>query len=470
MTENTIVTWKPNAGRQTIALTRSEKEILYGGARGGGKTDAGLAWMVDPAYINHPAYAGLVIRRNADDLSDWIARAHRFYMPIGATIAGNPPVIKFPKGCFIRTGHLKDQNAYEKYLGHEYQKMLVEELTQIPRESDFEDLISSNRSTIPGLPAQVFATTNPGGPGHVWVKGRFVDVANMKTFVVNPQDSEEKQITRIFIPSTMDDNPILKTADPQYVAKIENIKDPKKRAAWRDGSWDTFSGQFFEKWSPEKHIIPDLELSPYWHRYRGIDWGYSAPACCLWIAVDFEGNHYIYRELYIKNQTPRQFAKKVIQMTDRAEKIVGTYADPSIWAKNQYGRGENNDQATTKSIAQLFEECGLFCSQGNNDRQSGWQALRDILYWDENIQPKLYVVSNCEEFIRSFPQLVYDDHKGKYEDVNTLGDDHAADALRYAVMHTTMVHSITDPATLHEKYINSITRPEETAGAWDQDY
>ena len=298
------IAWKPYAGPQTIALQRSEFEILFGGARGPGKTDAGIVWMVEPKYIAHPKYQGLVIRRNSDDLSDWIRRARMMYRSVGGRVAGNPPVINFPSGAFIRTGHLKDENAYEKYLGHEYQKILIEEITLIPREMDYIKLISSCRSTIDGLPAQVFATTNPGGAGHVWVKARWVDVARMKPYL----DPETGRY-RIFIPGKMDDNPHLILKDPGYVKFIEGIKDEKLRRAWRFGDWDTFSGQFFDMWISGIHVVKPFRLDTNWMRYRGIDWGYSNPAACIWMAVDYEGNHYQYREFYEAGNTPTIFAR-----------------------------------------------------------------------------------------------------------------------------------------------------------------
>src|SRR5579859_298948 len=140
---------RPNPGQQEYALRQpySVFEILYGGARGGGKTFAGMIWMLE--YIDNPRYQGLVIRRNSDDLSDWIQRARHLYHSMGAEIVGNPPMIRFPSGAIIRTGHLKDENAYTKYQGHEYQKMLIEELTQITSESRYVQLIQSCRTTIP---------------------------------------------------------------------------------------------------------------------------------------------------------------------------------------------------------------------------------------------------------------------------------------------------------------------------------
>jgi len=147
------VIWNPTSA-QVEALKRTEDEVLYGGARGGGKTEAGLAWLL---YDHQNAqYRALVIRQNAKDLSDWIDRARAMYVPMGAKVKGQPTEIHFPSGAVIRTGHLKDEGAYTQYQGHEYHKILIEELTKIPREKDYEALLGSCRSTVPGIRPQVF--------------------------------------------------------------------------------------------------------------------------------------------------------------------------------------------------------------------------------------------------------------------------------------------------------------------------
>lgn len=223
--------WKPQK-KQIAALSRTEDEVLYGGARGGGKTDAGQAWLTYD--IGNPRYRALVVRRNADDLRDWVDRARRMYLPTKAEFAGNPAEIKFPSGAIIRTGHLKDENAYSKYQGHEYQKILIEELTHIPRESDYEKLLGSCRSTVPDIFPQVFATTNPDGPGYQWVKERWMIPDEPKDTVLTELPDGRK---RVFIPATVEDNPVLITADPGYVKYLESMKDEDLRKAWREGSW-----------------------------------------------------------------------------------------------------------------------------------------------------------------------------------------------------------------------------------------
>lgn len=230
--------WQPQP-KQEIALSRVEDEILYGGARGGGKTDAGQVWLLYDK--DHAKFRALVIRKNADDLKDWIDRARYMYMGLGVQVVGNPPEIKFPKGGIIRTGHLKDENAYTKYQGHEYQRMLIEELSQIPREKDYLKLISSCRSTVPELRPQVFATTNPDDPGLEWIKGRW-NIPDIPDFdkVYNSTTEEGRHL--VFIPAKLEDNPKLMEVDPQYVALIDSWKrtDYEQWEAWRLGNWKGF--------------------------------------------------------------------------------------------------------------------------------------------------------------------------------------------------------------------------------------
>lgn len=464
------VDWKPHPGPQTEALTRQEFELLYGGARGGGKTEAGMAWMVAPNIINHPLYKGLVVRRHADDLSDWIARSRLFYRKLSPVFAGNPPIIRFPCGAYIKTGHLKDKDAYQKYLGHEYQRILIEELTLIPSEESYEKLISSCRSSVAELKPQVFATTNPGGPGHGWVKARWVDTCRLKPFL-----DPESGMTRIFIPSTLDDNPALMKNDPLYVRRIEALKDFKLRMAWRWGSWDIFAGQFFDEWDEKIHVIDPFVIPSSWYVYGTLDWGYAAPAAYLWVAVDPKGNHYVFREHYGTRAIPERLAKTVLDRTQRreSEMFIMTLAGPDCWAKNQYGKGKDDEQATVMSVQQKMDDVGLFLTMANNDRISGWQALRSLLYHDANCKPKLYVFKNCKNTIRVIPNMVHSETD--VEDMSDEGEDHIPEALRYLAMHTVgPVQKDLDEQSDHQKWVEKHTVPDgsgpiEDVLPWDND-
>lgn len=220
--------------KQQEAVRQTAYEIGFGGARGPGKTFAGICWLLYD--VHNPRLRALVIRRNAEDLKDWVDRATQVYCVYNnATKVGNPAEFHFPSGAVIRTGHLKDGNAYMKYQGHEYQRMLIEELTQIAREDDYMRLLASCRSTVEGLPAQIFSTFNPGGPGHDWVKKRFVVPAEAGTVFYDPVSKR----SRVFISANVYDNPHIMDHDPEYVQYLESLS-PTLKKQWLEGSWEDF--------------------------------------------------------------------------------------------------------------------------------------------------------------------------------------------------------------------------------------
>lgn len=234
--EEQKVIWKPNPGPQTEALSRIEDEILMGGARGGGKSATGVIWMIEKKYIEHKLSRGLVLRTTATDLNDWIDKARVIYETLGAVWKSSERAFTFPSGAKIITGHLDGENAYEKYKGHEYQKILIEELTLIPSETLYVQLLASNRSSIPELKPSVFCTTNPDGPGHMWVKERFIQGKVPNTTYFSKEGS-----TRVFVPAKLEDNPYL-LQDDKYLNTLESLKevDPDKYKQWRFGSWESF--------------------------------------------------------------------------------------------------------------------------------------------------------------------------------------------------------------------------------------
>lgn len=421
------IVFQPHPGPQTEALTRSEKEILFGGSRGGGKSTAMTAWMIEPSHINNPLYRGLVIRRNYTDLRDWIDKAKEMYRFLDVKVVGNPAEFRFPSGAKIRTGHLTDQNAWTAFLGHEYHKIGIEELTLIAEEELYLRLISSARSTIPELTPQIFCTTNPGGPGHHWVKTRFVDVAYNETY-----NDPVTTGTRIFIPSRVYDNPTLMEVDPGYIEMLKGLPDELRRA-WLDGDWDIFAGQFFKQWCREEHVIEPFEIPPTWRRYRAVDYGFAAPFACIWAAVDHDGNVYIYREHYEKGKELNHHITRILELSGD-EDIFLTICDPAMWIRNpQNSKNLNNKMPSIMSIADIMLFAGIPCVKANNDRINGWNNMREYLHYLENKPPKLKIFKNCENVIRTIPTQVHDEHRP--EDINTKGEDHIPDAIRYLLMH-----------------------------------
>lgn len=433
----TVDGWKPNPGPQEFSLMQpaSVFEILYGGARGGGKTDAGLAWMTE--YMRHPRFRGLVLRRNVDDLSDWIDRAEFMYKPYGVKVSRHPQaVIHFPAGGKIRVGHMKDKNAYTKYQGHEYQKILIEELTQIPKEAHYQNILSSARSTVAELRPQVFLTTNPGGVGHGWVKRRFIKPKVGEARRPNwPFLSNNTKRDAIFIPASVDDNPVLMEKDPYYVNILEGYKETDEQLyrAWRFGSWDVFVGQAFGEFDYNTHTT---QLLPYplkdCYKIMAFDWGYSANGVMVWLAVTPENRWgvrriYVYRELVQNKKSPEEWGVELNKI-NKQDVERG-------WGSVQYMSLPHDCYSKVRSeetIAKTFEKLTGLSSIMMPTQSAGARVRRKALLHTmfgigEDKIPRLLIQRHCTYLIETIPELVYDDTN--VEDINTDGEDHGYDAL-----------------------------------------
>jgi hypothetical protein len=263
----------------------------------------------------------------------------------------------------------------------------------------------------------MYYTANPGGIGHGWFKRLFID----RDFL--PGESQEDYV---FIQAKVYDNPTLITNNPEYVQQLESLPEDMRRA-FLDGDWDVFSGQVFREFRRDIHVIEPFELPREWRRWLALDFGFTAPACCLWLAIGPDETVYVYRELYSTGMLASHLAQKIIEMS-LGEHITLTLADPSIFAKTGH-EGE--------SIAETLRQNGLACQKADNDRLAGKQRVHDYLQvfegWDGRQASRLKIFSTCTNLIRTLPQLVYDDTHP--EDVDTDGEDHAYDALRYGLMN-----------------------------------
>lgn len=406
--------WQPQP-KQSIALASIEDEILYGGARGGGKTDAGQAWLLYD--IDKPRYRALVIRRNATDLDDWIDRAKHMYQPSGGVFTGD--TFTFPSGAKIRTGHLKDDNAYTKYQGHEYQKLLLEEITHISNETNYEKLLGSCRSTIAEIKPQVFATTNPDGPGYNWVKKRW-SIPDSPNEVIRTRDVHTGR-TRIFIPSRVQDNPKLMQTDPGYIKYLESIQDEDLKKAWLEGSWAgiTLKGAYYRRQIQEAREEGRITTVPYdpqllVHTWWDLGVGDST-AIGFFQVVNFEWRMIDYFEA---SGEGLNFYKSIL--TEKRYNYGEHYAPHDI---------EVRELSSGKSRREIAQSLGInFNVAPNLPIDDGINAARmrfKTLWIDE---------TKCSAFIAAISQYQkeWNDKMGDYKP-HPLHDwtSHAADMFRY---------------------------------------
>lgn len=424
--EDEKVAFKPNPGPQTEFLAASEKEVLYGGARGGGKS---YAMLIDPLrYFSNGNARALLLRRTMPEVRDLIHKSKVLYpQAFGPRTKWREQEKEwiFPSGARMEFGYCESRDDVMRYQGQAYTWIGIDELAQFPTEDIVNDLSGSLRSIDPTIPTHMRFTANPGGPGHGWVKRRFIDPAPPNTSfnieVATPVGV--KKISRRYIPAKLSDNPYLMQSD-DYMVALANLPE-HKRKQWLEGDWDTTEGAAFPEFDRKYHVVEPFDVPRTWPRFRAADWGYSSPACVLWFAVDYDNNLYVYREYYGKGLDAERFANKIVEMEALDPKPITGIMDSSLWAK----RGDSGP-----SIIETMAKRG--CKWRPSDRSPGSRVSGKLELHRrlrvENEQSKLKIFSTCTNLISTLPTLPVD--PTHMEDVDTKAEDHAYDALRYGVM------------------------------------
>lgn len=440
------VIWKPQPV-QARFLRRSEYEALYGGAAGGGKSEALVMEALRQVHIPH--YRALILRKTYPELSELIGKSLSYYPRVFPRAKFNETRHRwtFPSGATVEFGAMHRTQDKLKYQGRAWDYIAFDELTHFTWE-EYSYLFSRNRPNGPGTRVYMRATANPGGIGHGWVKERFITAAPPGTRIVSEMDikrpdGSKETVTRdrVFIPAKVYDNRILLKNDPNYIASLSLMPEAERRALL-DGDWDSFSGQVFTEWRDdpahyddrrETHVIRPFEVPSEWPVYRGFDWGYSRPFSVGWWAIGPDGCMYRVRELYgCTDQpntgvkwTPGQLAAKIREIERDDPNLAGRrihgIADPAIW-----------DSSGGESIADIMERAGVYFDKADHARISGKMQIHNRLAFDEQGKPMLYVFSSCRQFIRTMPTLVYDE--SNVEDVDTDCEDHIYDETRYVAM------------------------------------
>lgn len=433
MTKTLKIDYTPTK-KQVLYHTSCADELLYGGAAGGGKSAATVAEGFKLA-MQYPHLQCYAFRRTFAELDkSLVLEARKRYTGIGSYNKSDHRW-ELPNGSNIWFCHCHTEDDRYNYQGAEMHVLLIDELTHFTKEM-YDYLKTRVRAeTILGFRERTRTTSNPGGIGHAWVKQQFADLEPymlhpIKTW--SPLLQKSETITRQYLPARVTDNPHI---SQRYVFELER-KPPALRRALLEGSWDSFEGQVFFEWVNDRehytdrlrtHVISPFELPRTWRRFRSFDWGYSKPFAVLWWAVDEDDRVYLYREWYGASApdvgqklTAKEIAKGILEREVQDGELTG-FADPAIY-----------NASTGESIAsQLATECVYF-NPGDHERLAGKAQLHNRLAFDERGIPMLYVFSQCKDFIRTIPSLVYSSIR--VEDVDTKGEDHAYDAARYFLM------------------------------------
>jgi hypothetical protein len=439
-----ITGFKPQPGPQHHFLTCPADIVVYGGARGGGKSFASLGefWCHAEDWGSHAK--GLMLRRSREDLKDTIDVARQMYGD-AAEWKDKEKQFRFRNGAVFHMAYLESDADAMNYQGWSLTRVYVEELTQYASSTGIFRLFAVLRTTS-GARCQFRATCNPGGPGHHWVKDWVIDHGAYR-----PIKDAKTGLIRIFIPAKIADNPALLNNDPNYINRLKAAGSPALVKAWLDGDWSIIEGAFFPEFSPDRHVIPPLPVMPlHWTRFRSMDWGSASPFSIGWWLVMQEDvihakrripkNAIVrYREWYGASGPNKGLslpadavAKELVRRETDAkgfrEPIAYGVMDPAAFAV-----------VSGPSIGETFARQGVFFRRADNSRVStpkrmgGWDQVRWRLRGNEDDgDPMMFFVDHCRDAIRTLPMQQHDDNRP--EDLDTEGEDHAVDDIRYACM------------------------------------
>lgn len=391
---------------------RCKKRFVgYGGARGGGKSWA-LRKKITLLCMRYDGIKVLLLRRTYPELKENHINTLLGELKGIATYKESDKVFTFLNGSKIKLGYCDSERDVLQYQGIEYDIICMDEATQFT-EYQFQTLTACLRGAN-DFPKRMYLTCNPGGVGHEWVKRIFISKRYKPD--ENPNDYE-------FISATIFDNKILMEKDPHYLSMLNNLDD-KLRQAWRDGNWDMLAGQYFSEFDRSIHVIEPFVIPEHWKKYRAIDYGLDCLAC-VWVAVDELNNYYVYREYGEPDRIISDGARDIIELSN-GEYIQYTVAPSDIWARSQ---------ETAKSKADIFRENGLPLIKGNNNRETGWLALKDLLKVydtdDNERESRLKIFSSCVQLIEYLPSLQRDAKKPTDCMTEPHHITHLPDALRY---------------------------------------
>jgi hypothetical protein len=443
------VIWKPQPGSQQLFLSCPIFECLYEGTRGPGKTDALL--MDFAQYVGRgygPEWRGPLFRREYKDLADVVAKSKKWFPRIfpGARFLESKSDYKwvFPAGEELYFRAIKRADDYDNYHGHEYPWVGWEELTTWPDEDLYLAMQSVCRCSRADMPRHYRATCNPWGVGHHWVKARFIEPMPRGIIIADEQGRE-----RVAIHGTIWENKILLENDPDYLKSLEAQKGAKRRA-WLLGDWDIVAGGMFgDVWDEAVHIVEPFTIPKTWSIDRSFDWGSNRPYSVGWWAesdgCDIElgdgttqstqaGDLFRIAELYgwtgKPNEGTRELATEIARKIKDCEKAMGRVvhagpADSSIF-----------DTEDGHCIADKMANIGVSWKRADKrpgSRINGWEILRERLKNSMTKDgPGLYVFETCRQFIRTVPVLSRDEKKP--DDVDSEGEDHVGDEVRYRVL------------------------------------
>ena len=414
------ILWHANPGPQSEFLKSKVREVFYGGAAGGGKTDA---LIMLPLYrIYHPRHRSIILRRTWPQLLEVIDRMQELYPQIAPAAKWYESEKRWlwPSGAITQLGYAEHEQDIKNFKSFEYDLVAFDELTSFT-ESMYLFMFSRNRTKSRDLPPLLRSASNPGDIGHEWVFERFISGRSpfqVYDIVIEDKISGTKShMERQYIPAKVWDNPKMPNM-AEYITGLMAMGEDDA-AAYLHGMWTRFAGQMFKKLPRQ---VPRGAKGDDYYVIRCMDYGYEDPTAILWLYVYPDNVVEIASELYVKHATVEgiaALAKGVEETLGFGDRLRWSVGDPAMF-QNKVDGGHN--------IALMLSGYGLWLTKANHDRVTGWAQLRKLIELDQ-----LRVWEGAaQNTIRTLSSMQRDPRKP--EDASKHQEDHGPDALRYGVM------------------------------------
>lgn len=434
------VLWQPHDGPQSTFLASNAYEALYGGAAGGGKSDALLFGGL--RQIDHPHYKALILRRTYPELRELMDRALETFREVGGEWNEQGKRWRFTSGATYEFGYCDTYADVLRYQGQQYTYIAYDEIGQLREERVWTYLMSRNRASSTGLERYMRASANPGGPGHQWLKRRFINLCTPDGTPTEVRLDDVTTTTRAFVRARLADNPTLLEHDPGYASRLRLLPDLEYR--WlADGDWDAGAGLGLAELNRQRHLLSPLrEIPSHWTLFGAFDWGYAHPFCFGLFAADEGGSVYLVESVHGRHLQPPEIVHRIQDTLQGLgiplSRLRYTAAGHDCWA---------DVKARAEHIPTIFEHCaglGLLLVKANISRISGIQNVRRYLTWKQpdghTIDPRFLIcdtpsnrrVFECLEGIVSDPDNPEDALKVDADDQGQGGDD-PYDMVRYGL-------------------------------------
>ena len=431
--------YTPQAKQQLFHQCPADR-VLYGGGRGGGKSEA-LLWDAATQCLTFPGYVAVIFRRIYDNLMG-VFRERLYKIPNAlGTWNQTERAFRFVNGSVILLRAADEPKDAEGFQGNEWDGLYIDEIQEFTQNMItplLMNLRGSGKVKDENFRPRFRASAWPWGIGHGWVRSYWITPVPPYT-VWSPGDDEEGNPlpTRCFIPATIFDNPALLKRYPGYLQELRDKPEAERRAAF--GDWDVYEGQAFSEWRKERHVVEPFDIPHNWIKRGGVDFGTSAPWAAYFYAEDpsvidtFDPTLrrvYVFAEFYQKGTDAQIQAKLLQSYASRLQNLIAIQCPSDMEMKSSVSRAVSPIDVYRRYLSPLGIGVTTV-ARGRNHRAHRKDLMHRFLSLAPDGKPWLQVFSTCHVLTSQIPELPVSPLRP--DDVDTRAEDHAYDAITHAL-------------------------------------